>query len=84
MPEARGRSAAEATLRWRVLGGGALGAAVGAITQRLIGWAVQNLSFAPVFAVCSVMYLLAFTLVHLLIGELGRIRQLPAATQPNS
>ena len=30
------------------------------------------------------MYLLAFTLVHFLIGELGRIRQLPAATQPNS
>lgn len=64
--------------------GGALGAAVGAVTQRIIGWAVQNLSFAPVFAVCSVMYLLAFTLVHFLIGELGRIRKLPAATQAYS
>jgi ACS family hexuronate transporter-like MFS transporter len=64
--------------------GGALGAAVGAITQRIIGWAVQNLSFAPVFAVCSVMYLLGFMFVHLLVGDLGRIRQLPAHTQPNS
>jgi len=56
--------------------GGALGALVGAITQLTIGWVVQNLSFAPIFAVCSVMYLLAFSLVHLLIGELGRTRQL--------
>jgi ACS family hexuronate transporter-like MFS transporter len=62
--------------------GGALGGLVGAITQLTIGWVVQNLSFAPIFAVCSVMYLLAFGLVHWLIGELGSIRQLPAATQP--
>jgi len=27
--------------------------------------------------VCSVMYLLALLLVHLLIGELGKIRQIP-------
>ena len=64
--------------------GGALGGLVGAITQLTVGWVVQNLSFAPIFAVCSVMYLLAFTLVHFLAGDLGRIRQIPAATQPNS
>jgi ACS family hexuronate transporter-like MFS transporter len=55
--------------------GGALGAAVGAVTQWYIGWAAQNLSFAPVFAACSVMYLLALGLVHWLIGELGLIRR---------
>jgi ACS family hexuronate transporter-like MFS transporter len=56
--------------------GGALGGLAGAITQLTIGWVVQNLSFAPIFAVCSVMYLLGLLLVHLLIGELGRIRQI--------
>jgi MFS transporter, ACS family, hexuronate transporter len=56
--------------------GGALGGVLGAITQWYIGWVVQNLSFAPIFAVCSVMYLLAFGFVHWLIGELGSIRNL--------
>jgi len=56
--------------------GGALGAAVGAVTQWSIGWVVQNISFAPVFAACSLMYLVAFALVHRLVGELGRIRRL--------
>jgi len=59
--------------------GGALGAVAGAITQFYIGWAVQNLSFAPVFAACSVMYLLALGLVHWLVGELGVIRGIGAA-----
>lgn len=60
--------------------GGALGGLAGAITQLSIGWVVQNLSFAPIFAVCAFMYLLAFGLVHWLIGELGTIRRLaPAA-----
>ncbi|MEP7271220.1 MAG: MFS transporter [Acidobacteriota bacterium] len=59
--------------------GGALGGLAGVITQLSIGWVVQNVSFTPIFAVCSVMYLLAFAIVHVLIGELGRIRQIPAA-----
>ena len=54
--------------------GGALGAVVGAVTQYTIGWVVQNLSFAPVFAFCAFAYLLAFGLVHWLIGELGVLR----------
>jgi len=58
--------------------GGALGGLAGAITQLTIGWVVQHLSFAPIFAVCAVMYLVAFGLVHWLIGELGVIRKLPA------
>lgn len=59
--------------------GGALGGLAGVITQLSIGWVVQNLSFTPIFAVVSVMYLLAFVLVHWLIGELGRVRQLAHA-----
>ncbi len=57
--------------------GGALGGLAGVITQLSIGWVVQNLSFAPIFAVCSVLYLLAFALVHVLIGELGVVRRVP-------
>jgi len=59
--------------------GGALGAAAGAITQWYIGWVVQNLSFGPVFAACSIMYLLALGLVHWLIGDLGSIRKIGRA-----
>jgi ACS family hexuronate transporter-like MFS transporter len=60
--------------------GGALGGAVGAVTQWYIGWVVENLSFAPLFAICAVVYLTALALVHLLIGELGSVRKLsPAA-----
>lgn len=58
--------------------GGALGGLAGVITQLSIGWVVQNLSFAPIFAVCAVMYLLAFVLVHILIGELGVVRRVPS------
>jgi ACS family hexuronate transporter-like MFS transporter len=56
--------------------GGCLGGVAGAASQPAIGWVVQNLSFAPVFAVCSGAYLLAFLMVQVLIGELGRIRQI--------
>jgi MFS transporter, ACS family, hexuronate transporter len=55
--------------------GGALGAAVGAVTQLQIGWVVQNVSYAPIFAVCAFAYLIATGLVHWLIGELGVIRE---------
>jgi ACS family hexuronate transporter-like MFS transporter len=56
--------------------GGALGGLVGAATQWYIGWVVQNLSFAPIFAVCAVIYLVALGIVQWLIGDLGRIRSL--------
>ena len=55
--------------------GGSLGGLAGIITQLMIGWVVQNLSFAPVFAACALLYLVAFGLVHWLVGELGGIRQ---------
>jgi ACS family hexuronate transporter-like MFS transporter len=57
--------------------GGFLGGIAGGITQLVIGSAVTKYGYAPIFAVCSVMYLLALLLVHLLIGELGKIRQIP-------
>lgn len=67
--------------------GGAFGGLAGIITQLGIGHAVANFSFAPVFAVCSVMYLVAFAFVHLLIGEIGVIRfvdsQAPVGTNLN-
>ena len=54
--------------------GGFFGGITGIVTQLAIGWVVQNLSFAPLFAAMSVTYLLAFAAVHFLIGELGRVR----------
>jgi len=56
---------------WRGPGG-----LTGVITQATIGWVVQNYSFAPIFAAISFTYLLAFALVHILVGELGSIRKL--------
>lgn len=59
---------------------GMMGGVVGIVTQLAIGWTVQNLSFTPVFVVCSMAHLTAFVLVCLLIGELGRVRTVgPAA-----
>jgi ACS family hexuronate transporter-like MFS transporter len=58
--------------------GGCLGAAMGVITQQMIGWTVEHVSFTPVFAVCSVVHLTAFAGVCWLIGELGKIPEIPA------
>jgi MFS transporter, ACS family, hexuronate transporter len=58
--------------------GGALGALMGALTQRYIGRVVDVYSFAPIFAGCAGMYLLSLLAVHLLIGRLGEIRHVPS------
>ena len=58
--------------------GGFLGGIAGGITQLVIGKVVGGYGYAPIFAVCAVMYLLALLMVHLLIGKLGVIRQVPA------
>lgn len=58
--------------------GGFLGSAMGFVTQIAIGYGVQNAGYAPVFLICSSAYLIAFVLVVVLIGELGRIRQVPS------
>jgi MFS transporter, ACS family, hexuronate transporter len=56
--------------------GGAFGGLAGIITQLIIGWVVQNLSYIPVFAVCAFSYLLALLITEWLIGELGSIRRI--------
>ena len=61
--------------------GGALGALMGALTQRYIGRVVDEYSFAPIFAGCAGMYLISLLLVHLLIGKLGYVRQVPSESQ---
>jgi MFS transporter, ACS family, aldohexuronate transporter len=55
--------------------GGSFGGLMGVGTQLAIGWVVQHFSFAPIFAAISMAYLVAFVLVQLLIGELGRTRE---------
>jgi hypothetical protein len=45
---------------------------VGAITQWYIAGLCKNLSFAPLFAVCAVVYLIAFILVTLLTESWDR------------
>ncbi len=59
--------------------GGCLGGIAGGITQLVIGGVVGTYGYAPIFAVCSVMYLVALGCVHFLIGELGVIRQVKSA-----
>ena len=54
--------------------GGFLGGIAGGITQLIIASVVMKYGYAPIFAVCSVMYLIALAGVHFLIGELGVIR----------
>ena len=52
---------------------GAMGGVVGIVSQQLIGWTVEHVSFTPVFTVCSFLHLAAFGAVCLLAGELGKI-----------
>ena len=58
--------------------GGLLGSLAGVVTQRMIGHVVEGAGYAPVFLACASAYLIAFALVVVLIGELGRIRQVPS------
>ncbi|HVU28438.1 MAG TPA: MFS transporter [Verrucomicrobiae bacterium] len=57
--------------------GGFLGGISGGVAQLIIGGVVMKYGYGPIFAVCSVMYLVAFAAVHFLIGELGIIRKIP-------
>ena len=53
-----------------------LGALAGVATQQLIGWTVQNVSFAPVFGACAVVHLTGLALVcWLVVGELGVVQE---------
>jgi MFS transporter, ACS family, hexuronate transporter len=57
--------------------GGCLGGVAGGVAQLIIAGVVMKYGYGPIFAVCSVMYLVAFAAVHFLIGELGVIRKIP-------
>ncbi|BCS34225.1 MFS transporter [Luteitalea sp. TBR-22] len=59
--------------------GGLMGSVAGVITQRMIGHVVEGAGYAPVFLVCASAYLIAFFAVVVLIGELGRIREVRGA-----
>jgi ACS family hexuronate transporter-like MFS transporter len=57
--------------------GGCLGGVSGGVAQLIIGGVIMKYGYGPIFAVCSVMYLVALAAVHFLIGELGVIRKMP-------
>jgi ACS family hexuronate transporter-like MFS transporter len=59
--------------------GGLIGSIAGVITQRMMGRVVESAGYAPVFLVCASAYLFAFLAVVVLIGELGRIREVRSA-----
>ena len=56
--------------------GGAAGSFFAILGQLSIGRLVQHFSYSPVFAVCGVVYLISFVLVHWLIPQLGVIREI--------
>ena len=56
--------------------GGTLGGLMSVLSQKLIGITVGNHSYLPIFIFIGSAYLVAFLLVHLLIGKIGRIQQL--------
>jgi MFS transporter, ACS family, aldohexuronate transporter len=53
---------------------GACGGIAGILSQLAIGWTVQHVAYAPVFAACSGLHLAALVAVCLLAGTLGEIR----------
>lgn len=57
---------------------GAMGGIMGILSQQLIGWTVEHISFTPVFTVCSFLHLIAFGIVCLLAGKLGAVATAPS------
>lgn len=57
--------------------GGFLGGISGGIAQLVIGGVVMKYGYTPIFAVCSVMYLVALAAVQLLIGPIGVMSRKP-------
>jgi ACS family hexuronate transporter-like MFS transporter len=56
--------------------GGCLGGIAGGLAQLAVARVIAHHGYAPVFATCAVMYLVAFALVSVLVGELGVIRRI--------
>lgn len=51
---------------------GAMGGVIGILSQTAIGWTVENISFAPVFAAAAFLHLTALGAVTLLVGKIGQ------------
>lgn len=51
--------------------GGTLGGLTSVVTQKLIGVTVMHYSYLPIFIFIGSAYLIAFILVHFLIGKIG-------------
>jgi ACS family hexuronate transporter-like MFS transporter len=58
--------------------GGFIGGVAGGVAQLMIGSVVGKYGYGPIFAVCSVMYLVSLGTVHFFIRELGVIRNASA------
>lgn len=56
--------------------GGTFGGIMSFITQYFIGLAVLHFSYKPIIFLIGSAYLIAFVLVHFLIGEIGVIRKI--------
>ncbi len=56
--------------------GGTLGGLMSVITQKLIGITVGSHSYLPIFIFIGSAYLVAFLLVHFLIGKIGTIHKI--------
>jgi len=56
--------------------GGTLGGIMSVITQKLIGITVGSHSYLPIFIFIGSAYLVAFILVQVLIGKIGKIQEL--------
>jgi MFS transporter, ACS family, hexuronate transporter len=55
--------------------GGTLGGLMSVLSQKLIGITVGNHSYLPIFIFIGSAYLVAFLLVHFLIGRIGNIQK---------
>ena len=55
--------------------GGCLGGIAGGLVQLIVAGVVMKYGYEPLFYVCSVMYLVALGVVHVLIPKLGVVRQ---------
>ncbi len=53
--------------------GGTLGGIASIVTQIIIGWVIQNISYTPIFIVVGGMYLITLIGVQFLIGDLGKV-----------
>jgi ACS family hexuronate transporter-like MFS transporter len=59
--------------------GGTLGGLMSVVTQKMIGATVASYSYLPIFIFIGSAYLLAFLMVHFLIGTIGKMHSF----QPN-